>query len=302
MAIHRLVPDDEAAAYRGIPVLTFHVGDPLPLHRSPFRYAVHVGPDLARYLLTFNVENNRSLKPRKIKSFATDMAAGRWQFSPHALVFSVSGWMTNGQNTLTAIIEAGVMQWLVLDFGWPDELINVLDRGTPKNAADSLRHEGLPNPAALAAIFARVWQYDRLVGMSRSFSGYDNPSSPEILESIARDVDTWENSARAGKRVYARLDKGASPSLWGAIHYVIGRDSSSDRADAFIDEVADGTGSPGSATRVLAEWFRRRPVSVTKTGDDREPMELMIRAFNAGNRSFAFPKQKGFVLSRVKPA
>lgn len=75
-------------------------------------------------------------------------------------------------------------------------------------------------------------------------------------------------------------------------------------AERFFDEIADGTGSPGSSTRVVADWFRRRPASATKTGDDREPIEVIIRAFNSWltGKAYAHPKQRGFALSRVRPS
>jgi hypothetical protein len=298
----KLVPIiEEPKTHRGIPVLTLHVDDPLPNHRAPIRYAVHVGPDLARYLLTFNPSNNRQERPRKIRAMATDMVAGRWQFSPQCPYFGVSGLLINGQNTLRAVIEAGVMIWLVLDFGWQDELINVLDRGTAKTTADALKHEGVPNHAGLAAIVSTVWKYDRLVGSSRSMEGYDVPTTPETLDLVASDLEAWQASARAGKRIYERLDHGASPSTWGAVHHIVGR-LNKELADAFFDEIAEGSGVPRSATRDLADWFRRRPNSMTKTGDSREPIEVMVRAFNAWklSRRWAFPQQKGFPLSRVR--
>ena len=78
--------------------------------------------------------------------------------------------------------------------------------------------------------------------------------------------------------------------------------ASADRAAAFFDELHDGTGTPKSSTRLLADWFRRRPAAVTRTGDSREPMELMVRAWNGwlAGRSFAFPKYRGFEWSRIR--
>jgi len=307
MALARKVIEMPVENYHGLPVLTLRVGDPLPAPPCPARYAVRIGPDLARYLLTFNIANNRGRRDRKIVQMAADMAAGRWQLSPQCPYFSVSGDLINGQNTLYAITEAagmkpGLSVWCVLDFGWQDDLVYVIDRGTARNAADDLHMASIHSPATLAAIASRVWQLTQLMGTDRSFSGFAVPSGPAILEMVRSDQAAFEQAGKVGKRTYERLDKAAGPSVWGSIYYLAAKESS-EGAEAFFSEIAEGTGEPRSATRALADWFRRRPISATKTGDSREPFELVIRAYNAWSRgkSFAFPKYRGFTLSNLRP-
>jgi hypothetical protein len=114
-------------------------------------------------------------------------------------------------------------------------------------------------------------------------------------------LDAYEDATRNGKRVYERLEKGGSPSVWGTAYYLIAK-AHADRVGAFFDEVAEESGTPGCATRELAKWFHRRKLAVTKTGDAREPLELIIRAFNAWmvGRTHAFPKFRGFPFSRIR--
>ena len=75
-----------------------------------------------------------------------------------------------------------------------------------------------------------------------------------------------------------------------------------DLVEAFFEAVAKGTDAVGSPTRQLGDWARRRPLNRTRTGDNREPLEVIIRAFNAwrSSKSLAFPKAPGFVMSRVR--
>ena len=287
--------------YHGMPVLTMHVGDPVPTTRAPERYAVHVGPDLARYLLTFNHPENRSLKPRKIRAMATDMVANRYMLSPQSPIFDTTPHLINGQNTLHSIVESGCMVWVVLDFGWPPCLMDVIDRVTTRNNNDTLHFAHTPNPALVAAMVTRVWQYERMVGTTRSLSGMDVPTSPEVLELVRDDAEAYQEAARHGKRVYDRLDKGGAPSLWGSAYYLIAKAHPATCA-AFFDEIAEESGEPRSATRELARWFHRRPLTGTRTADSREPLELVIRGFNAWTvgKSLAFPKQKAFPFSRIR--
>jgi hypothetical protein len=289
------------STHHGVPVLEMHVGDVIPTPRAPERYAVLVTPDLARYLLTFNHPNNRNRTQRRVALYARDMDADMWQFSPEPVLFSTTGVLMNGQNRLMAVTETGKPQWLMLDFGWPITLMGVLDRGKARTTADALHVRGVANASNVAAIATKVWQYDRIVGQPRSFSGLETPSSASVAAIIEADEESYQDAARTGKRTYAALEKGGSPAVWGTCYYIIAR-ADSEAARRFFDEVADGTGAPGTATRVLAQWFLRRPVSVTRSGDDREPIELIIRAFNAwsAGKTYSAVRTRGFALSHVK--
>jgi hypothetical protein len=298
---------EEPATYYGIPILKLRVGDPLPTPTSPTRYICRVTADLARYLLTFNIDNNRRPRTRKQMQMASDMVSGLWQITPQCPYFNIAGQLVNGQNTMYAIIEAagmkpGFSQWLVLDFGWQVGMEQVIDRNTPRNGSDTLRIAGISYPTLKSAMASRVWQLDLVMGTTRSLGGFPTPSDPQKLVIIRADEEAYDHSAHVGARIYDRLNKGGSPTAWGAFHYIAARDDSLARADAFMDEVAEGTGAANSPTRKLADWFRRRPINATNTGDSREPSELMIRAYNAhhGGKAFAQVKQKGFVLSRLR--
>jgi len=294
---------DPIDTYHGIPVLRLHVDDPIPTPRAPQRFAVCVTPDLARYLLTFNHPDNRRLRDRKVKAMASDMGGGRWLFTPESIVFTISAIMANGQNRLMAVTETGEPVWLMIDFGWPDDIITVIDRGSARTNHDTLKVSGVANASDLASIVTKVWQYDRTVTQTRSWSGLPTPTSAEALGIVMADADNWQDAAHAARRLYRALDKGGSISSWGSAYYIIGRDHP-DKVERFYDEIVDGSGRPGSATRVLADWFRRRPDSATRTGDPREPVELIIRGFNGwlADKSFPFAKFKGFPLSRVRSA
>lgn len=292
----------EPDLYHGIPVLNLRVGDPIPTPRAPERYAVRVYPDLARYLLTFNHERNRSLRKRSLARVTSDMRSGLWGFTPEPLIFTVSQVLANGQHRLNGVCEYGSDVWLMFDFGWPDNIINFVDRGNTRTSQDAFTVDGLPNAGAVAAAITKVSQYEMVAGQSRSFSGLPSPTTQRALLIYREDVDGWTKAENMAGRVYRSLDKGLGIATWAAA-YRICSTVHPDAADAFFSAVADGTDPAGSVTRVVADWFRRRPMTATRTGDTREPLEVIIRAFNAYVReagSFSFPKAPGFVMSRVK--
>lgn len=295
--------DYEPTTYHGLPVLELHVGDPIPTPRAPTRYAVHVGPALARYLLTFNPTSNRVHKPRRIRAMASDMAAERWIISPQSVCFGDRPELQNGQNTLEAVIESGVPVWLLVDFGWPAETVYAFDHNTVRTNSDTLHIAETPQSVVVASLFALAWRYRRLVGTETSFDGADVPSAPEALAYARANPEALAAATKAAAKLYLALDKGASKAVWGAAYLLIA-EAHPEWVDGFFDQVAEGTGEPRSATRALGDWFRRRPAAVTstKTGDRREPLEIVVRAFNAWSvgKSMAFPKQSGFTLSRIK--
>lgn len=297
----RSIKPAEPDTYHGVPVLTLRVGDPIPTPRAPERYAVRVYPDLARYLLGLNHERNRNVRVRTVARYVADMRAGLWWFTPEPIVFSRSGILQNGQHRLIAVAEYGSDVWIAFDFGWPDDIINAIDRGSNRTNQDAFAIERVPNAATITSALALLSRYTLLAGQSRSFSGAPTPTAQQALAAYNADREGWDAAASAGRRLYEKLDKGLTPSHWTAMHRVIA-DAYPDKADPFFEAIGEGTEAPGTPTRVLGDWFRRRPVTATRTGDGREPVEVTIRAFNAWNlgRPLSMPKVPGFVLSRIK--
>lgn len=287
--------------YHGVPVLTLRVGDAIPTPRAPERYAVRVYPDLARYILTFNAPNNRGVRLSKFGKYAADMRDDLWRFTPEPVVFTQSGQMQNGQHRMTAVCEAGVDVWMMFDFGWPDDIINALDRGAAKTAHDAFAHERIPSSTTVTSTINVVARYEQVKGQERGFGGLPVPSTLKALAIYEADPDGWQLVCRLGQRVYDALDRGFGPSVWAAAFRIIGQ-VYPDLVEPFAEAIAKGTDPAGSASRRLADWARRRPLSATQTGDAREPIEVIIRAFNAWRQSkpMSFPRGPGFVLSRVK--
>lgn len=287
--------------YHGFVILDLRVDDKLPSPRKPERYAVEVYPDLARYLLTFNHPQNRTFRRRHITKYATDMKAGDWHLTPESLVFSTDGVLQNGQNRLMAVTEYGGPVWMLIDFGWPEDIISAIDRGAGRTNADAFRHANIANANNIAAAINRWSAYRVTVGSVRSWSGMVAPTASQAEALFEADAEAWAQAVHRGDLIYKALDKGLSTSLWAAAYMVI-RDAAPDRVDEFFDELHEGSGRPRTPTRVLRDWCMRRPITVTRSGDNREPFELIVRAFNAWviGRSFSPVRQPGFILSKVK--
>ena len=301
MALRALRKDQEPDTYHGIDILDLHVGDPIPTPRAPMRRAVKITPDLARYLLTFNVENNRRQRGYRIALYASVMRDELWAFTPQGLVFNRVGRLEDGQNRLVAITEYGKPVWMIVDFGWPEGIIQSMDRGMAKVSADALRVEGVGSTTIIAGGIQYAHLYGRTVGTDLRWGAKSRLSDQHVVLRYKADPDLWERAARAGTSIYSAYHA-LSASVWTAAYAVISEHAAPDLADEFYAELRGGTGAPASATRTLERYYTRRKLTDTVTGDTREPMENIIRAFNAWGqgRTYSRVTRAGFTLSRVK--
>jgi len=291
----------QADLYHGVPVLRLHVDDPIPSPRAPQRFAVQVHPDLARYWLTLNHPENRKSKSHAIKKYARDMSNGYWTFTPESVVFSKGGVLQNGQNRLWAITEAGVPVWLMVDFGWPDDLLQRIDRGAARTNSDALMVEGVANSAQMSGAYTITEKYLRSVGSAQRWTHF-LPTSSEVLEAYREESELWDAAVAIGRRAYDSVD-GLGPSTWTAAAYLIIKARDIEAAEDFFGEFIAEEGQAGSATRRLKSHYLRRKLLDTVSGDPREPLENIVRAFNAwsARRVVGFVRTGGaFELSRVK--
>jgi len=289
--------------YHGIKVLHLHVDDPIPMPRAPERYAIRVYPDLARYLLTFNHPNNRKPKPSAFAKYARDMGQGYWAFTPESIIFSNRGVLEDGQNRLHGVELSGATIWMMFDFGWPEDLIQCINRASSRTNADALTVNGYSAASATAAAIGIVEKYLATVGSPLRWSQRLLTSS-ESVERYTEDIKAWESAGQWGMRVY-NATQGLGPSTWTAAYFLVAKVRGADVAGAFFLAVIDETDEPGSATRKLKSHILRRHLKDTASGDSREPMENIVRAFNAwsGHKPVGFVRTGGaFVLSAVRRA
>jgi len=301
MSALAIAPRPDEDFYRGVPVLHLHVDDPIPTPRAPQRFAVRVYPDLARYLLTFNHPQNRKKKTTAIARYARDMDLGYWAFTPESIVFSTGRQLEDGQNRLLAVIESGVTVWMMLDFGWPADLIEVINRASSRTNADAFIVNGVPNRTGAAAAVGIVARYESTAGTPLLWKA-TTMSPSEVLALYQKDPAAWDAANVVGNRLYGAT-QGLGAATWAAAYFVLAKATSGSVADRFFSEVADETGVAGSATRKLKSHYLRRRVGDTASGDRREPLENIVRAFNAwtAGKPAGFVRTGGaFVLSPIK--
>src|SRR6185312_15924985 len=92
-----------------------------------------ITPAIARKWLDKNRDNNRNVVQSRVKQYAADMIAGRWELSDQAISFDEDDELVNGQHRLEAIILANKPIVSLVMFNLPTKAMLVLDSGKKRN-------------------------------------------------------------------------------------------------------------------------------------------------------------------------
>jgi len=285
----------------GDPVIEIMPGGPLPLARSgPF--ALWVDPELAAYFLSLNIVNRR-LK-MKVAQYANDIKNNLWRYPAEAIHFDVHGKLANGQNRLTAVTWAHAGAWFRVEFGWPAESFDVMDQCSPRGMGDVLRLHDIPDPTTAGAVLSIISKYDETAGSTRSWmnSGAANyvPSGVLAEQMYADDEAAFREAIHRGNRIHRATDNGLTRSVWGAAFYICHR-VYPEESVVFFGAVENGE-SGNQAVQALREHALRRTLKTYRTGDRREPLENILRSFQAylKNAKPGFVRQGGFKLTSIR--
>jgi len=116
-----------------------------------------VTPAVAKRWLGQN-DVNRRLRHLKAAEYARDMLSGAWHIKPVAICFDQQGKLGNGQHTLTAIVDSGTTQTLLIARNCTRDQIAVMDLGLKRTISDIslfVGREVTSRQAAIAKVL--VW-------------------------------------------------------------------------------------------------------------------------------------------------
>ena len=104
-----------------------------------------VTPTLAKQMLEANTSNRR-VRENVVLQYANDMISDRWKENTAEMIkVSATGVILDGQHRLYAIIKANKPIYLHIATNLPDEVFDVLDTGSRRNAADVFMVQGIKN-------------------------------------------------------------------------------------------------------------------------------------------------------------
>lgn len=122
-------------------------------------YLLEITPEVAAELLALNAKGQRTISAAAVERYATDMATLDWIFNGAPILISNTNELLDGQHRLSAIIESGESQVVLIVRGVDPMAMATIDAGRKRSYADSLKIRGYANHTAVAAINARVWYW-----------------------------------------------------------------------------------------------------------------------------------------------
>lgn len=160
---------------------------------TPSVEIARVTPKLAEEWLGKNT-NNRSVRDKKVATYAAAMKAGEWRLTGEGVKFDSSGRLIDGQHRLMAIIESKVIVEMFVFRDLSADVQMVIDTGAKRSSADALKWAGLttdPNAHAAMARIAVIWEeggYQRAV----SSSVRREVTNTEVVDWVTNNPDSLE--------------------------------------------------------------------------------------------------------------
>ncbi len=230
-----------------------------------------VTPSIARQWLDRNAEHNRNRKPNVIERYARDMKQGRWHDTGDPIRFDANGVLIDGQQRLNAVRESGASVLMTVARGLDPEAMIVIDTGTPRTFADTLKIEHSQNGSQVGSIVRRVltWKAGNFMGKG----GNIQPTRVELPTFYRNHMPALDTATQRGKDIVRqRLGNGTSA---GTAFYLFA-EIDKGMAHSFVDMVLTGANLPaGHPALTLSRRLAQRDWNTS------EQLAGWIRCWNA---------------------
>lgn len=214
---------------------------PLPIEaklpragQTTTKVRVLITPEVAREWLEKTNHKNRALSEQRWMKYALDMIDGRWKYNCDSIRFGCDGVLLDGQHRLMACAESGVPIETDVAFGLDPEVLDTIDIGEGRRAADTVHMEGIEN-ATNACALAQLLLIHRKHGIQRMSQWQAKPTKTQIIKAVKDDPRI---SVIAG-RVPGWAHKLVAPRVATFCYYLFSEQDQV-RADQFFFDFAEG--------------------------------------------------------------
>lgn len=246
---------------------------------QPGHHVVDVTPETAERWLELNIKNRR-LRPAKVEQYTRDMRKeGGWRFTGEAIKFNDQGHLVDGQNRLTALVEADTTLPFLVVTGLEETAQEVMDSGVSRTAGDALTFLGYSYPNEIAAAVRVHYMWTRMVYRTcmTNPSGDLMPTNTEIVQHLEEHPGLASASVRVKPITrQLHLSLGAVASAYYEFTKI-----DPDAAEDFVSRIAtmqlNGRGDPIAAlVKRAGDMAMRREFVRPATA-----LFLVIRTWNA---------------------
>jgi hypothetical protein len=172
---------------------------------------VKITPEMAKTYLEQNIDSNRKLRTAVVEMMKRDMISGNWRKTHQGIAFDVFGRLIDGQHRLSAIVQAGIPVEMMVTRNLNPDAFAVIDTGSRRILADSLKALGVPNQNTVAALVAKILGYQKGINSvldTRDKDGnfaaarYKSSTRDEQLDFFQDNRDALILCAEFGRSVY----------------------------------------------------------------------------------------------------
>jgi hypothetical protein len=236
-----------------------------------------ITPSIAIEMLKNN-DGNRRMKMPSVYRYSQEMKNGKWKEDTGELIkISKSGKVLDGQHRLKAVIHSGVSIYFHIAYGLSDEIFDVLDTGSLRNAADSFFISGIKNSNAVPSMISLN---DLLLKGAKDTNGQKNVklSNSELLDKYNVNPIFWDNVSRKSMNWYNSFSKILAPSIIGGMYSTfIYKDSA--QANLFMAELCEGINVTNNTINILRNVLIKDKISSKKMPMDMK-LALIIKCWN----------------------
>lgn len=242
---------------------------------------ISVTPTLAEQWLATNTDNNRRLSKTTIQRYAADMIRDRWQPTGEAIKFDRQGRLIDGQHRLNAVVAARKTVQMLVVRDLSSEVIQVLDTGKPRSAADALTiagHNGYSNE--LAALARKIIAHNagtQSILQQKKIRITGQPITNQDITEYCAAHDLTEHVRFAHRMKYQAVTGALNYGEYAFFHWMFSRiDATS--AEQFLSKLATLEDvAAQSPIRALIQKLTRSAVAL----DGKMKLHAIIQAWNA---------------------
>lgn len=119
---------------------------------------VWITPAMAEAMLTRNFSRNRKLNERNLSCMLKELSGGTWYPSVSTIVFTLKGWLIDGQHRLETIVASGKPMLCLVALNVPEDAVFGIDTNLPRNTGVSGKIAGVINDEKTCPIARRMMQ------------------------------------------------------------------------------------------------------------------------------------------------
>jgi hypothetical protein len=228
-----------------------------------------VTPAMAKHWLeTANVKN-RPLSEMHWMKIWLDIVEGRWKYNGEAISFGTNGALLNGQHRLQACAEGEIAIDTDVIFGLDPEVMNTIDIGKVRTAANIAHLDGVENATAACAAAHLILLHEN-GGIQQLGNKGVEPSKTKVNERVRNDrrISTVAGHASGMGRGLA------SPRVMTFCYYLFSAQKP-DLAETFFNQLESGAG----LTERNPVYLLRERLRTNSSGKAKLPVLEIVALF-----------------------